>query len=74
MTLPVQPNLLSNPQRLQRSVPASLLTSIEKLARAGEQAGLSVPDMVEMLHAGLSVGELLDVIGYCLQDKTSRRA
>jgi hypothetical protein len=30
--------------------------------------------MIEMLQAGLSVGELLDVIGYCLQNKTLRLA
>jgi hypothetical protein len=72
MASPFQPNLLlNNSHRVQPSAPASLRRAIEKLAAAGEQAGLSIPDMIAMLNAGLSVGELLDVIGYCLKKYAS---
>jgi hypothetical protein len=47
-----------------------LASIIEKLARAGEQAGFRVEEMIEMLNAGVSIGALLDMIGYSL----SRRA
>jgi len=41
-----------------------LASTIEKLARAGEQAGFSVEEMIEMLNAGVSIGALLDMISY----------
>jgi len=41
-------------------------STIEKLARAGEQAGFRVEEMIEMLNAGVSIGALLDVISYSL--------
>ena len=43
-----------------------LSSTIEKFARAGEQAGFSVEEMIEMLNAGLSIGALLDMISYSL--------
>jgi hypothetical protein len=39
-----------------------LVRAVEKLARAGEQAGLSVEDMIRILNAGVSVECLLDLI------------
>ena len=41
-----------------------LASIIERLARAGEQAGFSVEEMIEMLNAGVSIGALLDMISY----------
>ncbi len=43
-----------------------LSSTIEKLARAGEQAGFSVEETIAMLNAGVSIGALLDMIGYSL--------
>jgi len=43
-----------------------LWSTIEKLARAGEQAGFRVEEMIEMLKAGVSIGSLLDMISYSL--------
>jgi hypothetical protein len=39
-----------------------LTRTIEKLARAGEEAGISVEDMLWLLHAGVSVETLLGLI------------
>jgi hypothetical protein len=36
--------------------------AVEKLARAGEQAGMSVEDMIWILNAGVSVETLLELI------------
>jgi hypothetical protein len=36
--------------------------AIESLARAGEEAGISVEDMIRILNAGVSVEALLDLI------------
>lgn len=47
----------------------SLLKTIEKLAAAGELAGFSPQDLIDMLNGGLSVADLLDVIAYCLRGK-----
>jgi len=33
----------------------SLLASVSKLAMAGESAGLSVEEMIELLNAGVSI-------------------
>lgn len=54
--------------------PPTLMRSVEKLAVAGELAGLSVQDMIDMLNGGLSVTELLEVIVYCLHDKQKPHA
>ena len=43
-----------------------LLSTIERFARAGEQAGFSVEEMIEMLNDGVSIGALLDMISYSL--------
>ena len=43
-----------------------LSNTIERLALAGEQAGFSVEQLIEMLNAGVSVGALLDMISYSL--------
>ena len=40
----------------------SLTKAIGKLAVAGEQAGLSVDRMIEMLNSGVSVETLLELI------------
>ena len=49
--------------------PRGLSSTIEKLARAGEQAGFSVEEMIEMLNAGVSIGALLDMISYSLSQE-----
>jgi hypothetical protein len=47
-----------------------LVTAVGKLAIAGEQAGFSVEQMIELLDNGLSVETLLDLISWRLQDAT----
>lgn len=39
-----------------------LSSTIEKLARVGEQVGFRIEEMIEMLNAGVSIGALLDMI------------
>jgi len=39
-----------------------LQEAINRLALAGEQVGISVEDMIQMLNAGVSVETLLDLI------------
>ncbi len=46
----------------------SLLRAIGKLAIAGEQAGFSLEQMIELLNEGLSVETLLDLISWRLED------
>ena len=46
---------------------ASLQIAIEKLAIAGEQAGLNVEQMIYLLNAGLSVETLLNLIAWRLE-------
>jgi len=41
---------------------AQLLRTVGKLARAGEQAGFSIEEMIEMLNSGMSVADLLNLI------------
>jgi hypothetical protein len=48
----------------------SLVRAVSKLAVAGEQAGFSVEQMIELLDNGLSVETLLDLISWRLQDET----
>lgn len=43
--------------------PPLLLSAIRKLALAGMQAGFSVEQMVQMLNDGISVEELIALIG-----------
>lgn len=44
----------------------SLQIAIAKLAIAGEQAGFSLEQMIELLNAGLTVAALLDLIQWRL--------
>jgi len=46
---------------------ASLQIAIEKLAVAGEQAGLSVEQMIDLLSSGLTVATLLELIAWRLE-------
>jgi hypothetical protein len=41
---------------------SSLVSAIEKLAIAGEQAGFTVEQMIQLLNDGLTVETLLDLI------------
>lgn len=52
----------------------SLMGTIEKVAAAGELAGFSPQDLIDILNGGLSVADLLDVIGHCLLDKRKPHA
>ena len=52
----------------------SLMETIERVAAAGELAGFSPQDLIEMLNGGMSVADLLDVIAYCLLDKRKPHA
>lgn len=51
----------------KQMVKPSARKAINKLAIAGEQAGFSIEQMVELLSAGLSVETLLDLISWRLQ-------
>jgi hypothetical protein len=42
----------------------SLAAAIEKLALAGQQAGLSVEQMIDFLNDGMAVETLLDLIAW----------
>ena len=44
----------------------SLLASVSKLAMAGESAGFSVEQMIELLNAGVSIEALLQMIAWRL--------
>jgi hypothetical protein len=44
----------------------SLVLVISKLAIAGEQAGFTLEQMIELLNDGLSVATLLDLIAWRL--------
>jgi hypothetical protein len=52
----------------------SLILAISKLAAAGEQAGLTLEQMIEMLDAGLSVESLLELICMRLYPVTTSSA
>ena len=41
--------------------------AIERLVAAGAQAGISVEQMTQILHAGVSVEDVLDIIDKRLQ-------
>jgi hypothetical protein len=53
----------------RRKRPRHVSSIIERLARAGEQAGFSVEQLIEILNAGVSIGALLDMISYSLSHK-----
>ncbi|HXJ88732.1 MAG TPA: hypothetical protein VMS18_18065 [Candidatus Binatia bacterium] len=44
-----------------------LVSAISKLAIAGEQAGFSVEQMIQLLDDGLTVESLLDLISWSLE-------
>ena len=44
-----------------------LMSAINKLAIAGEQAGFSLEQMIQLLDGGLSVETLLDLIAWSLE-------
>jgi hypothetical protein len=46
----------------------SLLRAVGELAIAGEQAGFSLEQMIELLNEGLSVETLLDLISWSLEE------
>jgi hypothetical protein len=46
----------------------SLLKAVGRLAIAGEQAGFSLEQMIELLNEALSVETLLDLIAWRLGD------
>ena len=50
---------------------AGLMTAIGKLAIAGEQAGFTLEQMIEMLNAGLTVESLLELIAWRLEGTQS---
>jgi hypothetical protein len=52
----------------------SLVIAIGKLAVAGEQAGFSVEQMIQLLNFGLTVEALIDLIAWRLESAQSRRA
>jgi hypothetical protein len=45
----------------------TLARAVERLAQAGEQAGFSVEDMIQILNAGVSLETLLDIIDRSLR-------
>ena len=49
-----------------------MIAAVTKLAVAGEQAGLSVEQMIRLLDAGLSVEALLTLIAQRLDGKGMR--
>jgi hypothetical protein len=48
---------------------ATLARAVERFAVAGEEAGLSVELMIQILNAGVSVETLLDLIDRSLQGR-----
>jgi hypothetical protein len=44
-----------------------LISGIAKLATAGQQAGFSVEQMIQLLNAGLEVDGLIDLIAWRLE-------
>lgn len=53
-----------------RMVSATVRSGIEKLAMAGQQAGFSTEQMIELLNAGIGVETLLDLISWRLEQPT----
>ncbi len=45
---------------------AALVSGVNKLAMAGEQAGFSVEQMIQMLNAGVTIETLLELISWRL--------
>ena len=51
---------------------ASLENTIQKFAMAGEQAGFTVEEMIDLLDHGMSVAELFYLISSRLQQEEER--
>lgn len=49
-----------------------LISAINKLAVAGEQAGFTLEQMIQLLDGGLSVETLLDLIAWSLERRQQR--
>lgn len=49
----------------------AIMTAIERLVRAGEQAGFSVEQMIQLLQTGASVETLLSLIELRLSPPTA---
>jgi hypothetical protein len=49
---------------MAKSTSPSLVGAIERLAIAGQQAGLSVEQMIDFLNDGMAVETLLDLIAW----------
>ena len=47
----------------------SLVVAISKLAIAGEQAGFTVEEMIQLLDDGITVGGLLELISWRLDGR-----
>jgi len=50
----------------------SLVAIVGKLAIAGEQAGFTIEQMIQLLNAGLSVDDLVQLIAQRLDDMTRK--
>ena len=50
---------------------ASLMIAIGKLAMAGEQAGFTIEQMIDLLNSGLAVETLLELIAWRLEGSQS---
>ena len=61
---------LKKPHGEQALERPSLLRAVRKLAIAGEQAGFSLEQMIELLDAGLNVETLLELITWRLEEVT----
>lgn len=46
---------------------ATLISGIAKLATAGQEAGFTVEQMIQLLNAGLSVESLVELIAWRLE-------
>ncbi len=53
---------------------ASLMIAIGKLAIAGEQAGFTIEQMIDLLDSGLAVETLLELIAWRLEGSQSASA
>ena len=54
--------------------PPVLWRAVEKLAQAGEHAGVSVEEMIRILNAGVSVESLVDLIELNTQEEPRHRS
>jgi len=54
------------------SIKPSLLTAVAKLAIAGDQAGFSVEQLIQLLNAGISIEAVLDLIALRVYDEARK--